>query len=44
MRRSKVKGIRLDKCIFTDMSRNMIDVPKHLILNPNHRIDRTLEK
>ena len=28
MRRSKVKGIRLDKCIFTDMSRNMIDVAK----------------
>ena len=28
MRRSKVKGIRLDKCIFTDMSRNMINVAK----------------
>ena len=39
MRRSKVKGIRLDKCIFTDLSRNMIDVAKHLLLNPNHSID-----
>ena len=28
MRRSKVKGIRLDKSIFTDLSRNMIDVAK----------------
>ena len=28
MRRSKVKGIDLDKCIFTDMSRNMINVAK----------------
>ena len=28
MARSKVKGIRLDKCIFTDLSRNMIDVAK----------------
>ena len=44
MRRSKVKGIRLDKCIFTDMSRNMMDVAKHLILNSNHRIDGTLQK
>ena len=26
MRQSKVKGIRLDKCIFTDLSRNMLDV------------------
>ena len=28
MRRSKVKGIHLDKFIFTDMSRNMINVAK----------------
>ena len=29
MRRSKVKEIiRLDKCIFTDLSRNMINVAK----------------
>ena len=28
MKRSKVKGIRWDKCIFTDLSRNMIDVVK----------------
>ena len=28
MRRLKVKGIRLDKCIFTDMSRNMMNVAK----------------
>ena len=28
MRRSKVKGIRLGKCIFIDMRRNMINVAK----------------
>ena len=28
MRWSKVKEIRLDKCIFTDLNRNMIDVAK----------------
>ena len=28
MRRLKVKGIRWDKCIFIDLSRNMIDVAK----------------
>ena len=25
---SKVKGIRLDKCIFTDLNRSMIDFAK----------------
>ena len=39
MRRSKVNGIRLEECIFTDLSRNMIVVAKHLILQPNHSID-----
>ena len=28
MRPSKVKGIRLGKCIFTDLNRNMIDIAK----------------
>ena len=28
MRRSKVKGMLLDKCIFTDMSSNIIKVAK----------------
>ena len=28
MKGSKVKGIRLDEFIFTDLSRNMIDVVK----------------
>ena len=35
MRQSKVKGIRWDKCIFTDLSGNMIDCKVVVKNKPN---------